>query len=711
VANNENAAADGRGPNWGLVAAIVGLVVLLIVVLALSSVIQIVGCDNYLAVKLIYPILFGAVGVVLGGQIKLDGKLEIFNVPWAGHLTGGIAAALLGFAITVAAAPTCDARHKLSLAVLNWPIRDSHQSRHYYTTVEIDEGVRVDVDNVSSAGSRYDFVFGLPDKNKIQLTFRVFKQDGRNYTEMQSCTLAIRKLPLPDADKNKTIYKLSSGKTKLEVQYDDAFFGRLESPPSVPTDKDSACLIGRGNAKDRTGPVSIVSPIYLVDQPSALGPLGRSGRYDMFVVLNTPTDESAIARVEERELPADTTVPAPTQNPAPALPPAAKPQPAPAPPPPAQATSTERPQPAPAPSAQSSAPPAPPPAPVPVRRTETPAPCTIADSVKKEVDDFVGGTSDLDPKTRRDIYGNWLAGAHCYVWPMIANDSTVAAVQARALRLLNFALKNVDESWQLTSNIRRDFSRDPKPLMRVDFQRIFELAQADDDGVRAEAAGIIRYYPVNSFERLFDEAQLNVLPAKRKERLAVAATYMYYNRITENLTGPVDKPAVKASVAKEFDRAQKWTADSLFTGKTGKPFKAMLLYGRAAVERWALEDTQTKNFAAMLDVLRTTSEAYPLRYHHIGQALAIVQAPEQNRQKLLEDLKKIDDYPASTHLGSDTSFKAARYDLYAGPDEKYGKINDRLEDKTGARMLLHSGDWVLIHATQRIGWIRRVPST
>jgi len=282
------------------------------------------------------------------------------------------------------------------------------------------------------------------------------------------------------------------------------------------------------------------------------------------------------------------------------------------------------------------------------------------------------------------------------------------------LRLLNYALKNVDVYWQITSSSRRDFHKDPSPLASREFQKIFELAQAEADDVRSEAAAIIRYYPVDSFEKLFrmNKEQFEGLPLKNKGRLAIAASFMYYNRITENLNGATatEKARIKSSIDEEFDRSQRWAVDSFFPGGSAKPFKAMLFYGRAAVERWALDDLQTRNFAAMLGVLRTTEEAYPLRYHHIAQAVAIVQAGDL-RQEILERLKSIVDYPASTYLERNAILAAGSYDLYAGPGEKYTKLGERLEPRNGTRLLLRSGDWVFIHGGSRIGWLRRAPGS
>jgi hypothetical protein len=52
---------------------------------------------------------------------------------------------------------------------------------------------------------------------------------------------------------------------------------------------------------------------------------------------------------------------------------------------------------------------------------------------------------------------------------------------------------------------------------------------------------------------------------------------------------------------------------------------------------------------------------------------------------------------------------AGNFLMYAGPDKKYPPLKTKVSTKEGARFLLRHGDWHLVSARNKIGWINRPP--
>lgn len=668
---------------WSILISAGAILSALILVLGFAHLTSALDCKGYVLVKLAYPILFGAIGVILGGKVDMRGRGRLFGFPWTGHVTGGVGAAVLGFGIAWKSEPVdCAPRH--ALAVLDWPVKEPGDMPRYYTTVEYDPGVQVWIENVR--GNKYDYVFNFPGTSPVQIRFKIYQRlDNGTYKALPGCILEIQNSS-PLRSDSQIVYKLRQDRDRYQLKFDSGYFRRLESA-SGQSDANGlrTCLTGvgilaehqSGAPQNVPGQIPIVGPLYFVANGSALGGFMGSTQPSMLVeARKVSADPRDLAREPEVER-------------------------LPEPPAPKVIAQTEDRKAIPLPSVAVTPP---------VPRLPGAKKCAISEDSKSAVDAFLAG-DDLDYKRRQDLYKSWIGPIHCYVWEMVEFGQSSPTLQARAVRLLNFALKNVDNYyWQISSKRRRDFQKDPLPLLKSDFGILFALAQSDDDQVRGEAVALIRYYPVDSFERLFRAAPLNAISGRKREWLAIAASFMYYNRITETLSDAADKAGVRRIISDEYDRAQKWVADDLFADRNGKPYRAMLLYSKAAVERWGLEEGGVDNFTTMLDVLRATGGAYPQRYHHIAQALAIVSGGSRTQQ-IFDLLKSAVDYPAATFLESDSSFSEPSYAMFAGPTDQYARLSVRLDSKQGARMLLRSGDWVLVHAKGRIGWIRRPSST
>jgi hypothetical protein len=676
---------EPRRSIWSLLGGAAAVVGLLIVVMLCASLglASVVTCSGYTLIKLTYPILFGAAGVLLGGQVSLNAKGHLYGMPVVATVTGGIAAAVLGFGLAHLAQPKdCNPRH--TITIKSWQTQEPILRPKYYTIVEYGQGVRAWIPNQQNGTN--DYAFSFTGSKEIEIKFKIFEflKDNEASKLLTTCVLKVHESD-PEESSDQALYKLPRGREDFQLRFDPNYYKRIEAAvKSGNLDSIGSCLTAQAIAVDKPKnkpiKVPVTGPLYLKFAGGSL-PISTAPIPEIMIAnMKLAADPAAVAREINLERPV-------LDSPAPPVPI----------------------------SVIKQVPPATPNAPIAISVPETTAAtasnCELPAATKTDIDAFLAG-DDLNPQSRQEIYKRWAEGPHCYVWRTITSGKSSAPSKARAMRLLNYALKNIDNAyWQLSGKTRRDFQKIPAPLTAADLRVIFRLAHAEDDQIRGEAAAFIRYYPVDAFEVQFRTAvdQLNAMPLAQREKLATTAAFMYYNRIAEQLSGGGDKAKIQQVINQEFDRGQKWTADSNFSEDAAKAYRAMLLYARAAVDRWAIRsDGGVQDFATMLELLRQTEAAYPQRHTHIAQALAIVGGV--GTAEALEAIKTSIAYPADTSLEDDPTVPEPPYRLFSGPGENYKRLPGRV-DKKEARMLMRFGDWVLIHTKGKIGWITRAQSS
>lgn len=339
------------------------------------------------------------------------------------------------------------------------------------------------------------------------------------------------------------------------------------------------------------------------------------------------------------------------------------------------------------------------------------------------IDQYVAG-NDLTPAAAGKLFTNWTR-VDCHVWTIIETPGRSSFERGRALRLLRVANARAGKGdWQPQSSHKKDsrnFSADLPYLHSDDYRTIFDFARSDDAALRDEARTFIRTFPVDKFEPLFADAykRRKELPADELERVAMAATAFYYNRIVEYLDeapattsglSPDQKTAANAAIDRYLREGLSWTADSLFVGGNGKAHEAMLHYAVAITQRVKelQPDLGKKEFKAMLDALRDSTQQYPTNPKHIAQALAYVEVGG-SVGSLKELLKKIDasEPLQGTFLDQIGLPVGTEVDLFAGPGDQYPPQNKHLEVRPDIRVLLRSDDWYLAQTKGFVGWIER----
>jgi hypothetical protein len=360
----------------------------------------------------------------------------------------------------------------------------------------------------------------------------------------------------------------------------------------------------------------------------------------------------------------------------------------------------------------------------PAKPLEAAANCIQESGLKAQVVAYLEG-SDLDRDARFNLYNHW-PGISCLTGQIVGDDKNrfSSGNRARAVRLLASTVINYPDTYWQPIGPKRDFTK-PVPSYFDDTlrKRIFDLLASDDDTIRAEAVRLVKLLPNDQFESLFQSrlAEMQTwkgLPAIR-ERYAIAANALYYNRIVEWLNVPDDdkanqKSATQAQVGKDFANGEQWMHDQFFVGRSSQPFSAMLLYAKGIVEREVAtaDDFGKATFTKMVTKLEATGEPYPSRALHVAQALLFssgVIHESAEEKVLLNTINNAVEVDIGRVLDEGSGFGTSPYPLFIAPNTGRHSSAAHVQVSDKARLLLHSsdGEWFLVAAKGKIGWIHR----
>jgi hypothetical protein len=352
----------------------------------------------------------------------------------------------------------------------------------------------------------------------------------------------------------------------------------------------------------------------------------------------------------------------------------------------------------------------------------TPAGCLDDSQVRALVYKFLVG-ENLEKTQRQQLYARW-ADINCYVRPIaVGTSKSSPQQQARAIRLLanaiinNSGIPGAPLYWQPDGGTKRDFSRPLPYIGGSDIQAIVELITSDDEVLGSEVLRFVKELPVDAIDGVITQklAQIKTLSVVKREKVAVAACSLYYNRIVEwlNAQPGANKDTIRAAVQMDFDKGQAWAQDAFFTAKTAAPYRALILYGKGFVEREQQlnADLGKLSFTGMLNALKKTDLPYPSRFIHIAQAVAFVWNPgSATVSPAVSEITKL--VSRADQLAPEGALKinaGQKYDLYAGPKTDY-PLKVSLGPKEEGRLLLRLDNWVLVGARDKVGWIN-LPQT
>lgn len=705
--------AEKPHPNpWSIVLPMAG--VFLLMLLFFWSTRYFAYCEIYPFLNFAYPLLFGTAGVVLGGQISIQGKF-IEPFPWAISASAGIATALVGFLIAYNShKPECGGPPRYTMIITDLPSSLSASPGSLAPSIVIPE-YDPSISAVAFRGSSYkkDITVTFDASSRFTLFLHVLQLKDNKYEFNRTCTLTFETGLPPGKMDAQAIAREGSAP---RFSFDKNYFRRLEetAKSGSQSDYENNCLSAR--ALDNSANAQPISPPFYVDakigdgasirfvqkpntnvasapdlnQPDAgSGPIAKGK-----AVTPNETKESAsldpklIEQLQARK----TKTLASASNSVPQIAPIVLPKL------PEQTTAAPRLQPA----ASEPTPPS-------KACRDTPS-----DSSLTLVKQFIGG-NDLDFTTRKSIYANW-DDVHCHVLSILFDPARPITQRARALRLTTFGLANIDDrKWQPGTKTYRDFSMPIPLLSRAEEDYIFALTQSNADALREQALLFVRTLPSNSIEdRLTKIARdIDSLPQPYKERHAIAAIYFYYNRIVEYLNEPPGNPLqerlmIRAEIGKYTARVTPWLRDPLFSNGNASSYRAMIAYATAIVEREKkLTNEQGRaNFAKMLAELKSSSDGYPSNFLHIAQALAFVDGAQS--QPILERIKKSQNYPPAVFLEDKAGNSTA--ELFAGPGD-FSKIADKFKPDRNVRLLMRFNEWDMVLGNGQVGWMRRQANT
>jgi hypothetical protein len=680
-------------------------------------------CNIYPYLFFAYPLVFGTAGVILGGQVTLQGKL-IEPFPWAFTAGGGVACALIGFAIAYyAKAQECN-RAQYSMVITDIPSSLSAAPGQFAPDIVIPEyDTRISAVAFQGSGYEKDLTITFDASSRFILNLHILRLKGNKYEFYRTCILTFETSAPPSKD----MQVISRERTMPRFSFDKNYFQRLdETSKSGSLSKyENNCLSARMlNSGVNPRPIS---PPFYIDIKGGDGARVSFEQKETIKTAEAPDlaapeiNKTADAKIPfpVEKKPAQTTAQVETGTLDPKLIEML------------QARKTQKvasaantitipaitPLETPKPIEVKIVPPpasAPPGDPQPPSKTcsESPPAATAA-----LIERFIGG-DDLDYPTRKSFYSNWDA-VHCHVISILFDTSKSVAQRARALKLVTLGLSNTDDrKWQPGGRTYRNFGDSIPLLNRPEEDYIFALTQSNADALREQALLFVRTLPADSIaERLTKAAErLDRTTQPHKERYAITAAYFYYNRIAEYLNETPsntiqERAVIRDQVKKYTASASFWLKNDLFSNGSGSAssYRAMLAYVTALVEREKklTADAGRSNFAKMLSELRQSSEGYPSRFLHIAQALAFTN-PSQS-QAIMDRVKKATEYPPAVFI-DEKLLPPSPGAIFVGPGQ-FDSISEDFKLNKSVRLLMQFEDWDLVLGNGEVGWMQRQSAT
>jgi hypothetical protein len=674
------------------------LVVIFTLIVGILASLSSIGCNNYMMLILSYSLLFGAGGMILGGALRVQGQFKPFGIPWTVDAAGGIAAALLAGLVAYSLKPACQFDSKIRIT--NLPLREPETDSPVTTFVTVETDSNVIIQRGTNKGT---LNLNFDDSEPFTVTLRAYKQEGQGYKFLASCEVQFdSRAELAEETKDDTTVYWLREDSPLSFSFDAGYFKLLadSSHNSAVDNIQNTCLKGSFRSTGASlEPATIVTPVHLVHEKIAqVGP--RRASLSVFFTKKKlpepPNSKAALKEVAQTGTSPTNEVLTPPGTGSPVS---------------SDGTAAVK-------GASQ---------PIKAIAVVAPTGCLDDAATRALVDSFLNG-DDLDQDTRRDkIYRNW-PEINCYVLPIaVRSDPAVSSLQhSRALKLLinaiinNSTIKDAPLYWQPNGENLRDFKMPLPYIGSEDIQRIFGLIPSDDALIRAEALRFVKLLPVDELERLFRQKlhSLKTMPPDLRgsneaiDRFAVAGVSLYYNRIVEWLDGSADQ-TIRNAIDTDFAAGMDWAVDSLFNGRSAKPYEATLLYARGIVEReQKLADESgplyQATFAKMLVRLKQTEDTYPSRQLHIAQALAFANIPDPALKGVLKQIQSADQLTPPVALDDSSPFNRATPAMYAGPSEDPSTtVGTNAATRDGENLLLRLGDWYFVRGAGKIGWIKK----
>jgi hypothetical protein len=339
---------------------------------------------------------------------------------------------------------------------------------------------------------------------------------------------------------------------------------------------------------------------------------------------------------------------------------------------------------------------------------------TDSGALNDQVDAYVRG----EDRDRTQLYQSWGKVAD-YVIRGLRNESAKGSVLvAPYLNLVSNALGVIEDGRYLPPTLRPNWNQSVKsdrlstnrdiPGFRSDDYRIVvESLCSSDEDVRRAAQRLLKLYPSTHFYPI-----LQALPKQsnfdrcRMGLIAETAAYYFYNRIVEyDGTFALDK-AGQAWISQNYADGNDWAKRGEAQDGPAPLFTAMLDYARGLVlvDHGERKDALA-SFNLMIEAIRTTGRIYPSNPQHIATALRLTQDQGHNAKMLQGALALIP--PDRRPIAKVYVVTEGIVPLFALPDTSAKSVG-KMTSEAVAHVYLQLGNWDLVEGGGQIGWARRV---
>lgn len=339
---------------------------------------------------------------------------------------------------------------------------------------------------------------------------------------------------------------------------------------------------------------------------------------------------------------------------------------------------------------------------------------TDGGSLDQQVDAYVRG----EDRDRTQLYQSW-GKVSDYVIQGLRNESAKGSVLvAPYLNLLSNALGVIEEGKHLPPTLRPNWdqsvrserlskSRDITGFRPDDYRIVVESLCSSDEDVRRAAQRLLKLYPSSHFYQI-----LQALPKQpnfdhcRLGFIAETAAYYFYNRIVEyDGTFALDK-ASRAWIGQNYADGSEWAKRGDAQDGSAPLFIAMLDYARGLVlhDHGERRDA-VASFNLMIDALRSSGRIYPSNPQHIATALRLTQDPGRSAKALQGALAIVP--PDRRPVAKTYVVTEGLVPLFALPDSSAKSVG-RMTSDAVAHVYLQLGNWDLVEGGGQIGWARRV---
>lgn len=336
--------------------------------------------------------------------------------------------------------------------------------------------------------------------------------------------------------------------------------------------------------------------------------------------------------------------------------------------------------------------------------------------IKHKLDAYVRG-EDFD---RTDLYENW---------SQVKNDATRGFRESfvegspRAARYLNLianALNTIDDGEYLPPSRRPNWSKDTKPVrlsksnnipgfQDEDYQNVVMSLCSNNNDVRSAAQRLLKLYPSNHFYSYIQALSQSATgrQACNINFVSESAIYYFYNRIVEyDGTFSLDDQSRKW-VEGNYVNGMDWVRRATSIEPSRSIFSAMLDYAYGIVF-WDHGDRNValRKLSQMMDKVRSSSAAYPSNPEHLAKALKLLNDPEQKS----ESAQSVRPYGRGEERSIDAGYvrddAGTTIRLFAIPERSKNDIG-KISPENVARMLLSAVGWDLIQVGGQIGWAQK----